>query len=151
MTTRRDRQADAYSEHSNPEPQKHLPLAIARGADRQDALRAVARALGISAAREVALAATNNQQEPAIDPDSRTTPRTVVVPNQGPRHLDPQQLAPLPEPPLSVAEVAAWLGYDPVTVRRLIKQKKLAANKVSGQWRITRLAILKLLETDIDP
>lgn len=48
----------------------------------------------------------------------------------------------MPERPLSVAEAATWLGYDPTTARRLInhkdEKKRLTATKVGGQWRITR-------------
>ena len=55
-----------------------------------------------------------------------------------------------PERPLSVAEVAVWLGYDPVTIRRLFHSGILDATKVGGQWRIEPSAIVKLLEKEID-
>jgi excisionase family DNA binding protein len=61
----------------------------------------------------------------------------------------------LPERPLTVAEVADWLNYDPKTVRRLIRhrdpKKRLSAKKVGGQWRIPPSAVISLLERDIDP
>jgi excisionase family DNA binding protein len=60
----------------------------------------------------------------------------------------------LPDPPLSVADVATWLNYDPTTVRRLIHhkdpRKRLDATKVGGQWRITRAAVIALLEKEFD-
>lgn len=55
----------------------------------------------------------------------------------------------IPERPLSVFEVSSWLGYDPATVRRLIRTGKLKATKVGGQWRITRGALLQLIEDEV--
>lgn len=61
----------------------------------------------------------------------------------------------LPERPLSVVDAAAWLGYDPATVRRLIKHKnpakRLEATMVGGQWRIMPAALLRLLEKEYVP
>jgi len=44
----------------------------------------------------------------------------------------------LPPPPLTVKEVANYLGVSEDVVRGLIKNKKLKAIKVGGQWRIFR-------------
>ena len=44
----------------------------------------------------------------------------------------------LPPPPLTVREVADYLGVGDDVVRALIKNKKLKAIKVGGRWRIFR-------------
>lgn len=56
----------------------------------------------------------------------------------------------LPDPPLTLAETAAWLNYHPATVRRLIKSRKLIATKAGGQWRISRKSLLEYLEMESD-
>lgn len=44
----------------------------------------------------------------------------------------------LPAPPLTVNEVASYLGVGADVVRHLISIKQLKAIKVGGRWRIFR-------------
>jgi excisionase family DNA binding protein len=55
-----------------------------------------------------------------------------------------------PAPPKSPREVADYLGVSIGVVYRLIHAGKLAAAKIGGQYRITPVAIRKLLEDEID-
>jgi excisionase family DNA binding protein len=48
--------------------------------------------------------------------------------------------------PLSMREVAEYLGCAPATVRRLIQKGELRAVKVGGRWRVPHAAVRQLLE-----
>jgi excisionase family DNA binding protein len=48
------------------------------------------------------------------------------------------------EPLISVQEFARVLAIDPSTLRRMVKQKKVAAIRVGGVWRF-RPAVLREL------
>ena len=42
----------------------------------------------------------------------------------------------LPPPPLTVPEVAGYLGVGDDVVRDLLRRKALRGEKVGGQWRV---------------
>ncbi len=50
------------------------------------------------------------------------------------------------DPLVSVRQIEALFGYDPTTIRRWIKAKKLRAAKIGGQIRIRQSAILNLIK-----
>lgn len=39
---------------------------------------------------------------------------------------------------LSIKEVAQYLGFHDMTIYRLIKEKKLEAYKIAGNWRVSK-------------
>ncbi len=50
----------------------------------------------------------------------------------------------------TLEEAAKYLKLSEDTIRRLIKQKKLKAHKVGGQWRIKRQTLDELFEDQDD-
>ena len=45
----------------------------------------------------------------------------------------------------TVEEVARALKFDPYTIRRLVREKKIPAFKIGGQWRFKKYDINRLL------
>ena len=45
----------------------------------------------------------------------------------------------------TVEEVARALKFDPYTIRRLVREKKIPAFKIGGQWRFKKDDINRLL------
>jgi excisionase family DNA binding protein len=56
----------------------------------------------------------------------------------------------LPPPPLTVREVAGYLGVGDDVVRSLINKKKLKAIKVEGQWSIFRADLAEYIMSKIE-
>ena len=56
----------------------------------------------------------------------------------------------LPSPPLTVREVAHYLGVSPDVMRLLINKKKIRAKKIGGQWRIFREDLAEYLMSKME-
>jgi excisionase family DNA binding protein len=56
----------------------------------------------------------------------------------------------LPPPPLTVGEVASYLGVSPDVVRKLVRDKKLKAAKVGGHWRIFREGLVEYVMSKLE-
>ena len=56
----------------------------------------------------------------------------------------------LPPPPLTVHEVADYLGTSADVVRSLIRKRKLKAIKVEGQWRVFRADLAEYIMTKME-
>jgi excisionase family DNA binding protein len=118
-----------------------LSLTPKRGETAREALRRVARNLGRDAARDFLRTSESNDTAAPVPP---TTGKPPLDTTEGGEPL-------LPDPPLSLREVAHWLGYHPATVRRLIRSGKLKATKVGGQWRINRNSLLEYMQMELSP
>ena len=57
---------------------------------------------------------------------------------------------PLPDRVYTVIQVATFLDTSVPTVYRLVRNKRLRASKVGGEWRITGQALRDLLEDNIN-
>jgi excisionase family DNA binding protein len=55
----------------------------------------------------------------------------------------------LPPPPMAPRDIAEYLHVSIAVVYRLIRDGRLAAVRVGGQYRITTAALSKLLEDQI--
>lgn len=54
----------------------------------------------------------------------------------------------LDQPPLSVADVAAFTRKHPKTVRRWIISRRLRASRSGGQWFVRREDLARFLDPD---
>jgi len=55
----------------------------------------------------------------------------------------------LPSPPMSVQQVADYLGVSTRVVYRLIRSGQVRAFKVGGRWRISKDAVRQFIEEQI--